>query len=113
MIVTGGLGPTEDDVTRDSVAAALGRQLIFSEEVCEAIRERFRSFGRKMAEVNKRQAFVIEGAEVLANPRGTAPGQWVDTGTAVIALLPGPPRELMPLFTEECIPRLRAKFPSR
>jgi nicotinamide-nucleotide amidase len=113
VIVTGGLGPTEDDVTRDAVAAALGGQLIFSEEVCEAIRARFRSFGRKMAEVNKRQAFVIEGAEVLTNPRGTAPGQWVDTGTAVIALLPGPPRELMPMFTEECIPRLRAKFPTR
>jgi nicotinamide-nucleotide amidase len=113
VIVTGGLGPTEDDVTRDAVAAALDRPLIFSEEVGEAIRERFRSFGRKMAELNKRQAFVIQGAEVLGNPRGTAPGQWVDTGTAVIALLPGPPRELMPLFTEECIPRLRAKFPSR
>jgi nicotinamide-nucleotide amidase len=113
LILTGGLGPTEDDVTRDAVAAALGRELVFSEEVCDAIRARFRSFGRRMAEVNKRQALVIAGAEVLANPRGTAPGLWVDTGTTVVALLPGPPREMMPLFTAECIPRLRAKFPSR
>ena len=113
LILTGGLGPTEDDVTRDAVAAALGRELVFSEEVCDAIRARFRSFGRRMAEVNKRQAFVIAGAEVLANPRGTAPGLWVETATTVVALLPGPPRELMPLFAEECIPRLRAKFPSR
>ena len=113
VILTGGLGPTEDDVTRDAVAAALDRELVFSEEVCNAIRARFRSFGRRMAEVNKRQAFVIAGAEVLANPRGTAPGLWVDTGPAVVALLPGPPGELMPLFAEECIPRLRAKFGSR
>jgi nicotinamide-nucleotide amidase len=113
VILSGGLGPTEDDVTRDAVAAALGRELTFSEEVCDAIRARFRSFGRKMAEVNKRQAFVIAGAEVLANPRGTAPGLWLDTGTTVVALLPGPPRELMPLFSEECIPRLRAKFPAK
>ena len=113
VIVTGGLGPTEDDVTRDAAAAALGRKLVFSEELCEAIRARFRSFGRKMTEVNKRQAYVLEGAEVLANPRGTAPGQWLDTGSAIVALLPGPPRELVPMFREECIPRLRAKFPAR
>ncbi len=113
VILSGGLGPTEDDVTRDAVAAALGRELVFSEDVLEAIRARFRSFGRKMADVNKRQAFVIAGAEVLANPRGTAPGLWLNTGSAVVALLPGPPRELMPMFTEECIPRLRAMFPSR
>jgi nicotinamide-nucleotide amidase len=113
VILSGGLGPTEDDVTRDAVAAALDRELTFSEEVCDAIRARFRSFGRRMAEVNKRQAYVIAGAEVLPNPRGTAPAQWLDTGTAVVALLPGPPRELKPLFTEECIPRLRARFPSR
>ena len=113
VILSGGLGPTEDDVTRDAVAAALGRELVFSEDVCEAIRARFRSFGRKMSEVNKRQAFVIAGAEVLPNPRGTAPGQWVDTGACVVALLPGPPRELKPMFVEECIPRLRARFPAR
>ena len=113
VILSGGLGPTEDDVTRDAVAAALGRDLLLNEDVLETIRARFRSFGRKMADVNKRQAFVIAGAEVLANPRGTAPGLWLNTGPAVVALLPGPPRELKPLFTEECIPRLRALFPSR
>ncbi len=111
VVLSGGLGPTEDDVTRDAAAAALGRELIFSAEVCAAIEARFRSFGRRMTDINKRQAFVIQGAEVLANPRGTAPGQWIDTGEAVLALLPGPPRELKPLFVGDCIPRLRAKFP--
>ena len=113
VIVTGGLGPTEDDVTRDAAADALGRILVFREEVCETIRARFRGFGRKMTEINKRQAYVLEGAEVLPNPRGTAPGQWVETESAIVALLPGPPRELVPMFREECVSRLRAKFPAR
>ena len=113
VILSGGLVPTEDDVTRDAAAAALGRELIFSAEACAAIEARFRSFGRKMTDINKRQAFLIQGAEMLANPRGTAPGQWIETGEAVLALLPGPPRELKPLFVSDCIPRLRAKFPPR
>src|SRR6476620_2153192 len=91
VIVTGGLGPTEDDVTRDAVALALGRKLRFHDDICEQLEQRFRQMGRTMAEVNKRQAFIIEGAEILHNDRGTAPGQWIDEGGASILLLPGPP----------------------
>jgi len=74
VIITGGLGPTEDDVTRDAVAQALDRQQRFDDTISAALEQRFRQSGRKMAEVNKRQAYIIEGAEVLPNDRGTAPG---------------------------------------
>ena len=111
IVITGGLGPTEDDVTRDAVAAALGRKMIFNQEICDWIAERLRRFNRQMAENNKRQAFVIDGAEVLPNPRGTAPGQWIALDGRVIMLLPGPPAELKPLFVEECVPRLQRLLP--
>lgn len=113
VILTGGLGPTEDDVTRDSVGAALGLKLIFSEEVCGWIEQRFRSFGRAMAENNKRQAYIVEGAEILPNQWGTAPGQWIVSDGVVLILLPGPPRELKALFTAECLPRLRDMLPAQ
>jgi nicotinamide-nucleotide amidase len=111
VIITGGLGPTEDDVTRDAVADAVKRGMHFDQEICDAIAERFRRFNRKMAEINKRQAYVIDGAEVLRNPRGTAPGQWLETGDAVIMLLPGPPNELIGLWETQVMPRLQAKLP--
>jgi nicotinamide-nucleotide amidase len=111
IVLCGGLGPTEDDLTREAVADALGRRLVFNETVCREIEARFRRFGRVMAERNRRQADVIGGADVLPNPRGTAPGQWVEDGHRVILLLPGPPSELKPLFTESCVPRLGAKYP--
>ena len=111
VILTGGLGPTEDDVTRDAVSAATGRALVFTQEICDGIAERFRRFNRPMAEINKRQAYLIEGAEVLPNPRGTAPGQWVDFNGCSILLLPGPPGELKPMFANECAPRLRERLP--
>ena len=110
-ILTGGLGPTEDDVTRDAVAQALGRGLIFQPEVCEAIERRFQRMGRKMAEINRRQAYLIEGAEQLPNPNGTAPGQWIEHSGRIVILLPGPPPELKPMFNEECIPRLERILP--
>jgi nicotinamide-nucleotide amidase len=111
LILTGGLGPTEDDVTRDGVAAALGRKQVFNEDVCEAIRRRFERMRRTMAEINKRQAYVIEGAEILSNPRGTAPGLWIEDHDKIIVLLPGPPPELMPMFEAECRPRLERRLP--
>jgi nicotinamide-nucleotide amidase len=111
VILTGGLGPTEDDVTRDAVAAALGRTQAFHQDICDGIEQRFRRFNRAMAEINKRQAFVIEGAEVLPNPNGTAPGQWIEDGGRAAMLLPGPPNEMKPLFTGECLPRLQALLP--
>ncbi len=111
VILTGGLGPTEDDVTRDAVAAAMGRGLVFDQAICDGIAERFRRLNRTMAENNKRQAYVVEGAEILPNPRGTAPGQWIEHNGAAVMLLPGPPGEMKPLFTNECVPRLRRTLP--
>ncbi len=113
VILTGGLGPTEDDVTRDAAAAALGVQQVFSQEICDGIEERFNAFGRKMADINRRQAYVLEGAYILNNPRGTAPGQWFETPRAVVILLPGPPGELKPMFTRECQPKLEARLPKQ
>lgn len=113
LILTGGLGPTEDDVTRDAVAAALGCGQAFNDEICAAIEERFRRMKRTMVENNKRQAFILEGAEVLPNDRGTAPGQWIAFDGRIVMLLPGPPRELKPLFAEQCVPRLQALLRSQ
>jgi competence/damage-inducible protein CinA-like protein len=109
VIASGGLGPTEDDLTRETVAALLGRKLQRNEEVVRAIEARFRSFKREMPAVNLRQAMVPKGAEVLENPRGTAPGLWLEDKGCMIALLPGPPRELKPLFLEQVLPRLQRR----
>src|SRR5262249_36896676 len=99
VITTGGLGPTEDDITRKVVARALGKRLSLDEKVLEEIRARFRNFGiANMPERNSRQAMVIAGAEVLANPNGTAPGLYLEHETCAIALMPGPPREMKPMF---------------
>ena len=111
VLISGGLGPTEDDVTRDAVASALWRQQIFHADISDAIEDRFRRMKRVMPEINKRQAMVIDGAEVLSNDRGTAPGQWISAGDGVVVLLPGPPYELKSMFTRECLPRLRAMVP--
>jgi nicotinamide-nucleotide amidase len=106
IIACGGLGPTEDDLTRETVADLLGRKLQRNDAVLRYIEERFRSLGREMPEVNIRQAMVPEGAEILENSRGTAPGLWLENNGHIIALLPGPPRELKPLFCEKVLPRL-------
>jgi nicotinamide-nucleotide amidase len=111
VILSGGLGPTEDDVTREAVALALGRGLTYSEEIAGALERRFAQAGRKMAEINRRQAFVIEGASVLPNDRGTAPGQWLEESGAVAMLLPGPPHELKAMFERQCLPRLAQIVP--
>jgi nicotinamide-nucleotide amidase len=109
VISSGGLGPTEDDLTRETVADLLHRQLRRDEDVVRAIEARFRSFKRDMPSVNLRQAMVPEGAEVLNNPRGTAPGLWLEDAGRMIALLPGPPRELKPLYFEAVLPRLQRR----
>lgn len=99
VVITGGLGPTEDDLTRESVANALKKDLVFKESIVDEIRETFLKRGiRKMPEINKRQAFIIEGAEVLSNNVGTAPGLYIDDESCKVLLLPGPPREMMPMF---------------
>jgi nicotinamide-nucleotide amidase len=111
VIVSGGLGPTEDDVTRDAVALALDRRQVFNGEISDGIEERFRRMNRVMPEINKRQAMVIEGAHILANDRGTAPGQWIVENGSVVMILPGPPHELKSMFTKQCLPRLRRIVP--
>jgi nicotinamide-nucleotide amidase len=113
VILSGGLGPTEDDLTREAVAQATGRELVFHPEIAEALERRFAAMKRKMSEINKRQAFVIGGAEILTNDRGTAPGQWLTSHGAVAMLLPGPPHELKAMFEQQCLPRLARVVPKQ
>ena len=111
VILIGGLGPTEDDVTRDAVATALGRKLVLSVEQESILLEKFRRLNRSMAKNNLRQAYLIEGAEALPNAQGSAPGQFLTTDRGAVALLPGPPRELEPMVEKELIPRLKPVLP--
>jgi nicotinamide-nucleotide amidase len=109
IIASGGLGPTQDDLTRETVAELLGRKLKRNDAILHHIESRFRSLGREMPELNVRQAMVPEGAEILENPRGTAPGLWLEISGHILVLLPGPPRELKPLFREQVLPRLERR----
>jgi nicotinamide-nucleotide amidase len=109
VLVTGGLGPTADDVTREAVAAALGRSLAVDPEVMAGIERRFQKLGWKMPEVNRRQALVIAGAEVLANPRGSAPGMRLSAGRATLFLFPGVPGELAGMVVDHLEPWLAAR----
>jgi nicotinamide-nucleotide amidase len=109
VITTGGLGPTEDDITRKITARALGRRLLLDEAVLAEIKQRFQSFGVSMPERNSRQAMVIEDAGVLPNPNGTAPGMFLDHNGTAIVLLPGPPREMQPMFTNHVVRKLEQR----
>ncbi len=115
VIFMGGLGPTEDDLTRQCVAKALGRDLHRNPDLIAELYAWFAQRRRRMAPNNEQQADVIEGAEVLRNQRGTAPGQYleaeIDGRQKYIMLLPGPPHEIKPMFDEQCFPRLEAKLP--
>ena len=108
LILTGGLGPTDDDLTREVVAEHLGLALEEDTSIVEAMEQRFAARGWKMPAVNRRQAMVPRGATVLANPHGTAPGLWIEHGDRLIALLPGPPREMKPMMDGEVRARLAA-----
>lgn len=108
VITTGGLGPTDDDVTREAVSRAVGRELVFHNDLAEELRQRFRRWGREMPEINKKQAFVVEGAKILPNPNGSAVGMLIQTAGGVLAVLPGPPREMQPMFLEYVRPELEA-----
>lgn len=115
LIFMGGLGPTEDDLTREAVADALGLPLRRDAEILATMEQRFAAYKFKMSANNLQQADVIEGATVLQNPNGTAPGQWI-TGKfegreRIIILLPGPPHELKAVFETQGLPRLRVKLP--
>ena len=98
IMITGGLGPTEDDVTRDAVARAAGVEMDLDEAIVERLRERFARRGVRMTDNNRRQAMVLRGARVLDNPNGSAPGLWLTHGKTEIVLLPGPPREMAPML---------------
>ena len=109
LVLSGGLGPTDDDVTREAVAEVLGRSMREDSAITERIRQRFESRGWTMPEINRRQAMVPEGAEVLTNPNGTAPGLWIEHERGVVVLLPGPPRELQPMLSDLVDSRLRQR----
>jgi nicotinamide-nucleotide amidase len=98
VVLCGGLGPTDDDVTRDVVAEVLGRDLVEDSALVERLHQRFASRGLTMPDINRRQAMVPTGAAIVPNPNGTAPGLWMEHGDQVVVLLPGPPRELTPMI---------------
>ncbi len=110
VITTGGLGPTEDDLTRDVVAAVLGRPLRLDPAVLAHIERRFAHRKIPMPENNRKQAMVPEGAELLYNPNGTAPGLFLKNGGRCVACMPGVPAEMKPMLTEQVIPRIRETF---
>lgn len=116
VIFSGGLGPTEDDLTREAVAEALGVELKRDPEIVVKLEKRFADRGWKMTPNNAKQADVIDGATVLPNPNGTASGQWLvgqfEGREVIIILLPGPPHEMKGLFENEVRERLRAKVPA-
>src|SRR5262249_58863653 len=107
LITIGGLGPTEDDVTRKVVARVLHRQLVLNDEILEKLQRRFKARGVEMPANNARQALVPTGADILTNNHGTAPGLWMASERNHVILLPGPPGELKPMFEDFCMPRLR------
>lgn len=117
VVITGGLGPTEDDLTRESVASALGVRLKRDTDLLTALYKRFAERRMTMPDNNSKQADVIPGAEILENTLGTAPGQWLDVVSGghrkLLLLLPGPPKEMQAMFAAECLPRLRGILPEK
>lgn len=102
VVITGGLGPTGDDLTREAVSDVLGLPLVEDPTITETIDRRFAKRGMKMPDINRRQAEVLHGATALANPHGTAPGQYVEHGAKALVLLPGPPREMQTMLDALC-----------
>lgn len=110
VLVSGGLGPTFDDITREGAAAALGRRLVYQPRLFARIRRQYARTRMKVPASNKRQAKVIEGAKVIPNAFGSAPGQIIASGGTLLFLLPGPPREMRPMFERKVLPELRRRF---
>ncbi|HXX93226.1 MAG TPA: competence/damage-inducible protein A, partial [Planctomycetota bacterium] len=109
ILMTGGLGPTEDDYTRRVAEEAFHRPLGFRAPAWKAIRERFRKYGTPMAAINRRQAYAPRGATLLANPNGSAPGFMLQASGVRFAAMPGPPREMYPMFLRQVLPRIRER----
>jgi nicotinamide-nucleotide amidase len=108
IIICGGLGPTEDDLTRSAVAQALHRPITISPELLEMMHKRFARRRTPMPKINERQAEVIKGAEIIENALGTAPGMWLEENGTFVVLLPGPPGELNPMMDTLIVPKLKA-----
>jgi nicotinamide-nucleotide amidase len=113
VIASGGLGPTQDDLTREAIGAALDETLSVDPEQERILRAIFSRGGREMPPHNLKQAMLIPSATALPNPRGTAPGWWAEKGGKVIVTLPGPPREMMPMWQNEAVPRVKKRFPTK
>ena len=117
VVIMGGLGPTQDDLTRQAVAEAMGIHIRRNADIVAELYKRFAARRMSMTENNAQQADVLEGAHVVPNANGTAPAQWLDTvfggHRKILMLLPGPPLELKPIFEQECMPRLRESLPQR
>ncbi|MBO0858970.1 MAG: competence/damage-inducible protein A [Chloracidobacterium sp.] len=109
VIATGGLGPTEDDITRKIFSRVMKRQLVLQDSILEKIRARFARRNMPMPEINARQALVINGAKILENNNGTAPGMLITEGKCTVVLLPGPPREMKPIFEASVAPVLKQR----
>lgn len=110
IIFSGGLGPTKDDLTKQTIAEHLQMALTYDEEALQTIEQFFQAINRPMTENNRQQAFVLEGCEVLANRHGLAPGMFLEKNDHIYILLPGPPKELEPMFLQEARPKLASKM---
>ena len=111
VITTGGLGPTQDDLTREAIAKIIDEEMFTDAELVTGLKAHFVRMGREMPPSNLQQAMRIPSAASLSNPRGTAPGWWVEKNDKVIAVMPGPPREMLPMWQNEVVPRLKTRFP--
>jgi nicotinamide-nucleotide amidase len=109
IVTTGGLGPTEDDITRDALARALDAPLEVHEDIAERLKARFAERGLTMPEINRRQAMVPRGAIVLENRNGSAPGLWLERSGTAVLVLPGPPREMIPMLESAIAERLAGR----
>ena len=110
-LTTGGLGPTSDDLTREAVAAVLGEEMQVQDDLLEHLKSLFAGRGDPMPSTNVKQATLVPSAAAIDNPLGTAPGWWVERGGGIIAAMPGPPRELERMWTQEVAPKLRERTP--
>lgn len=110
IILTGGLGPTKDDLTKQTLAKYFGMKMRLDEDVLSDVAELFKRFGREVTETNRTQAEIPDGCEVIRNPNGTAPGMWFNRGEKVVVSMPGVPYEMKAMFSDAVLPKLRARF---